>query len=324
MLAINKNRRQLQAKFDNYYQLTQEQQTDPVSLYLESLSPTGRRSVKSLLTSSSAILGFEGPLETMPWNMIEYQHLAQIRNCLTQQGKAANTVNLTLSAVRGVLKTCFNLKLINADQLMLVNNVKSVRGQRLPSGRSLNSRETMRLTTVCQKDVTVAGRRDHALIALMLATGLRRSEVVDLDIDDYNNRTGLLNIQQGKGNKQRSAYLDSKSRLIIRQWQKLRGNAPGKLFNPVGKTGNVLNRSLTSQSIYDIVKQRAEQAKLGNVRPHDLRRTFVTQLLEAGVDLNTTRQLAGHNSIQTTARYDCRSEKSQKKAVQQLLLLTNK
>ena len=74
-----------------------------------------------------------------------------------------------------------------------------------------------------------------------------------------------------------------------------------------------------SQSVYDIVQQRAEQAQIGNVRPHDLRRTFVTQLLEAGVDLNTTRQLAGHQDIQTTARYDFRSEKAQKKAVQQLV-----
>ena len=314
----DRHKQQLQAKFDSYYLLTKQNKTDPVSLYLDSLAATGRRSVKSLLISSTAVLGFEGPLEAMPWNLVEYQHLAQIRNNLNQQGKAANTINLALSAVRGVMKACFNLGLIKADQLLLINNIKPVRGQRLPSGRSLTTSETQKLHRVCDQDKTIAGRRDHALIALMLATGLRRSEVVSLDISDYNSRTGLLNIHMGKGSKQRLAYLSSESRSIIRQWRKLRGDQPGSLFNPVSRSGKVLSRPLVSQSVYDIIKQRAEQAQIGSVRPHDLRRTFVTQLLEAGVDLNTTRQLAGHQDIQTTARYDFRSEKNQKKAVQQL------
>jgi len=309
---------QLKERFENYYLLTQQHKTNPVSLYLDSLAPSGRRSVKSSLISSSTVLGFEGPLESMPWSLVEYQHVAQIRTCLNQQGKAANTINLALSAVRGVMKACFNLGLIKADQLLLLNSVKPVRGQRLPSGRSLTPSEISKLHRVCQRDNTVAGKRDHALIALMLATGLRRAEVVAITIDDYNSRTGLLIIHQGKGSKQRLTYLNSESRALIRQWRSCRGDQPGSLFNPVTKNSQVVNRPLVSQSIYDIIQQRAEQACIDNVRPHDLRRTFVTQLLEAGVDLNTTRQLAGHQAIQTTARYDFRSEKTQKKAVQQL------
>ncbi len=312
------SRQKLQIKFNTYYLLTKQNKTNPVSLYLDSLAPSGRRSVKSLLISSTAVLGFVGTLEAMPWNLVEYQHLAQIRNKLGQQGKAANTINLALSALRGVMRSCFNLGLIKADQLLLLNNVKPVRGQRLPHGRSLNASEICKLHRACKLDKSVAGRRDWALIALMLATGLRRSEVVAIDIDDFNSRTGLLNIHCGKGNQQRYAYLNSESRSIIRQWRKLRGNQPGSLFNPVSKSGRVLSRPLTGQSIYDIIQQRSEQAQIGNVRPHDLRRTFVTQLLEAGVDLNTTRQLAGHQDIQTTARYDFRSEKVQQRAVQQL------
>jgi site-specific recombinase XerD len=266
-----------------------------------------------------ALLGFEGPLEAIPWNLVEYQHLALIRNNLTQQGKAANTINLTLSAVRGVMKACFNLKLINADQLMLLNNVKPLRGQRLPSGRSLGSSDVRKLQKVCQIDKTSAGKRDHALIALMLATGLRRSEVIAITIDDYNTRTGILNIQSGKGDKQRTAYLNVESRQVIRQWLLARGCWPGSLFNPVTKTGTILGNALSSQSVYDIVKQRSEQANIDHVRPHDLRRTFVTQLLDAGVDINTTRQLVGHTDIQTTARYDCRDHKSQQRAVRRLM-----
>jgi integrase/recombinase XerD len=316
MTALSSRRKhQLQEKFDNYYLLTKQHKTDPASLYLNSLAPTGRRSIKSLLLSSTAVLGFDGPLEAMPWNLVEYQHLVQIRTTLGQQGKAANTINLALSAMRSVMKACFNLGLIKADQLLLLNNVKPMRGQRLPSGRSLTASEISRLHRICQQDKSVAGRRDHALIALMLATGLRRSEVVAININDYNSRTGLLNIHQGKGNKQRSTYLNSECRAIIRQWRKLRGNVIGPLFNPVSKSGTILHKSLTGQSVYDIIQQRAEQAQVGSLRPHDLRRTFVTRLLEAGVDLNTTRQLAGHSDIQTTARYDMRDQKIQKRAI---------
>ena len=312
-------KQQLQEKFDHYYQQVQQQQTDPVSLYLDSLAPSGRRSVKSLLHSSAAILGFDEPLEAIPWNLIEYQHLALIRTNLGQQGKAANTINLALSAVRGVMKACFNLGLINADQLLLINNVKPVRGQRLPGGRCLNVSDIRKLQRVCQMDKTIAAKRDHALIALMLATGLRRSEVIALDIDDYNTRTGVLNIQSGKGDKQRTAYLNTESRLVIRLWLAERGQLPGSLFNPITKTGTVLIKALSSQSVYDIIKQRSEQANIDHVRPHDLRRTFVTRLLDAGVDINTTRQLVGHTDIQTTARYDCRDQKSQQRAVKRLM-----
>jgi integrase/recombinase XerD len=314
-------KQQLQNKFDTYYQQVQQHQTDPVSLYLDSLAPTGRRSVKSLLRSSAAIIGFEGLLEEMPWNLIEYQHLALIRTNLNQQGKAANTINLALSAVRGVMKACFNLKLINADQLLPLNHnhIKPLRGQRLPSGRSLNKSERTQLYGRCSQDKTRAGKRDHAVIALMLATGIRRSEVTAISIDDYEARTGVLTIQAGKGNKQRRVHLNTKSRQTLRQWLMARGIMPGSLFNPITKTGTILNKALSSQTIYDIIKQRSEQAGIDRVRPHDLRRTFVTQLLDAGVDINTTRQLVGHTDIQTTARYDCRDLKTQKRAVKRLM-----
>ena len=312
-------KQQLQEKFDNYYQQVQQQQTDPVSLYLNSLAPSGRRSIKSLLHSSAVILGFDEPLEAIPWNLIEYQHLALIRTHLNQQGKTANTLNLALSAVRGVMKACFNLKLINADQLLLLNHIKPLRGQCLPSGRSLNKSERTKLYLSCSQDKTSTGKRDHAVIALMLATGIRRSEVTAINIDDYDVKTGELTIQSGKGNKQRRVHLNTKSRQVLRQWLFARGIMPGSLFNPITKTGTILLKALSSQSVYDIIKQRSEQAGIDRVRPHDLRRTFVTQLLDAGVDINTTRQLVGHTDIQTTARYDCRDLKVQKRAVKRLM-----
>ncbi len=309
---------QLQQNLQNYYKIIKDQQTDPVTLYLQGLVPTGRRSVKSLLKTASAILKFEGELETVPWSIIEYQHLANIRNTLQEQQKSANTINLTLSALKGVMKACFNLKLISADQLMLLNDIKRVRGKRLPSGRSLSKQDIKKIYRACEQGKTLAGKRDHAIITTMLASGIRRSEVANITLDDYNTRNGQLNIQAGKGNKQRTAYLNTESRKTIKKWLNARGPEEGALFNPITKSNTIQYRKISSQSIYGIIRQRAEQANIEPCRPHDLRRTFVTHLLEAGIDINTARQLAGHSDIQTTARYDLRDEKQQKKALRQL------
>ena len=316
---------QLQQKLQRYYQIIKNQQTDPVTLYLQGLAPTGRKSITSQLKTAAAILDFEGELEEMPWNIIEYHHLAKIRNTLQERHKAANTINLTLAGLKGVMKACFNLGLISADQLMRLNDIKRVRGKRLPSGRSLTTQEIKKLYRACTQDKTAAGKRDHAILTIMLATGIRRSEVIAINIEDYSTRTGLLNIQSGKGNKQRTAYINVESRKIVKQWLNVRcageqedTNNGVSLFNPITKTGSIQNRQLSSHAIYEIIRHRAEQAQIESCRPHDLRRTFVTQLLEAGIDINTTRQLVGHTDIQTTARYDLRDEKLQKRVVRLL------
>jgi len=225
---------QFQQKLRSYYQLIQAQQTDPVTLYLQGLVPTGRRSVKSLLQTAADILQLEGGLEQMPWNILEYQHLAKVRNTLQEQKKSANTVNLTLSALRGVMKACFNLGLISADQLLLINEIKWVRGKRLPSGRSLTAVEIRKLHRACGQDKLVSGKRDYALIALYWQTGLRRSEIVNIQLSDYHTRNGMLTIQAGKSNKQRTTYLNTDTRRIVKQWINVRNQqvkAEGYLFH---------------------------------------------------------------------------------------------
>ena len=270
--------------------------------------------MRSLLQIAANIFEFEGALERMPWPLLQYHHIAQVRSTLQNNGKSANTINLTLSACRGVMKACFNLGLIKADQLMLINEVKRVRGKRLPSGRCLTQQETKGLIAACKRDKTIAGKRDLAMIVLMLATGLRRSEVVALGIDDYNTRNGELIVIVGKGNKQRVVFIQADSRQLIKPWINCRGKGLGALFQPINNR-NIINRQMTSQSLYDLLKKRSIEAKIEHCTPHDFRRTFVTRLLESGVDINTVRQLAGHSDIQTTARYDLRDEKEQKRAM---------
>ncbi len=75
---------------------------------------------------------------------------------------------------------------------------------------------------------------------------------------------------------------------------------------------------MTSQAIYLALLKRSREARTGTFSPHDLRRTFVSDLLDAGADLATVQKLAGHCSSDTTRRYDRRGEESKRRAVELL------
>jgi integrase len=86
----------------------------------------------------------------------------------------------------------------------------------------------------------------------------------------------------------------------------------------VNKGDRIAFRRMTDQAVLGIVRKRGQEAGVARFSPHDLRRTFVSDLLDAGADLSTTKRLAGHSSEATTGRYDRRGEEAKKKAAQLL------
>ncbi len=98
----------------------------------------------------------------------------------------------------------------------------------------------------------------------------------------------------------------------------VRGDAPGPLFYPIRKSGLIEQRAMTDQAVYDAIRKRARGASVKEFSPHDLRRTFVTELIDATGDIVSAQRLAGHESVQTTTRYDRRGEAAKKKAISML------
>jgi len=200
--------------------------------------------------------------------------------------------------------------------------IENIKGTTLGSGRELSTEEITKLIKTCLKDPSPVGTRDAAIIALTKTCGLRRAEVINLDLSDYNTSTNELKVT-GKRNKERMAYIVNETASLIDWWLRLRGNKPGPLFLPYqGYFGlidcELLHKRMTTQTIYDLLVRRGEQANIEKFSPHDLRRTFVSHLLGAGVDLSTVSKLAGHTSVVTTARYDKRDEVSKKMAIELL------
>ena len=109
-----------------------------LTLYLDNLAPSGRRSARSRLRSAAEILGHTQALEGVPWARFGFAELAEVRAALLRGEKAPSTINATLAALRGVLKTAFGLGLISADVYLRLDQIKLVQGTRLPAGRALS------------------------------------------------------------------------------------------------------------------------------------------------------------------------------------------
>ena len=137
-------------------------------------------------------------------------------------------------------------------------------------------------------------------------------------MDDYNPEDAKLMIR-GKRSKQRMAYLGDGALAVLMNWLEVRGQDPGPLFVPVKRGGALrYGRRLSPQSIYYLLKIRAKRSGVKPFTPHDLRRTFVSRLLDLGVDIAIVAKMAGHSNIQTTARYDRRPEEAKQRAARLL------
>ena len=247
------------------------------------------------------------------WSALRYQHTQAVRARLAETYAPATT-NKMLSALRGVLREAWRLGQMSAEDYHRAADLEAVRGETLPRGRALGTGELRALLHACSADASPAGARDAALLALLYGGGLRRSEAVVLDLADYDPESGALTIRAGKGRKDRLAYATNGAADALADWLAVRGDEPGPMFVPINKGGRVLPRRLSPQAVMNILAKRARQAGVAHASPHDFRRSFISDLLDAGADITTVSKLAGHANVATTSRYDRRGEVAKRKA----------
>ncbi|MDP9351212.1 MAG: site-specific integrase, partial [Chloroflexota bacterium] len=277
-------------------------------------SEASKRSMAGKLGSIARLAGYPDAL-SCPWTQLRYQHTAAIRAQLSQAYKPS-TANCMLAALRGVLKEAWQLGLMPVEEYSRAVALKSVKGHTLPKGRALGTDELRRLLGAC--DGGARGRRDAAMLAVLAGGGLRRSEAVGLDVGDYEAGVGALRMRAGKGNKERVTYLPAWAREAVDKWITLHPTLHPALLLPINKAGRIESRRLSSQAVLDVLQRIGERAGVEEFAPHDMRRTFITSLLDAGVDLHVRSQLAGHASVETTKLYDRPGEQAKMRAVERL------
>jgi len=294
---------------------------DPSVVYLSRLAPGARRTQRGALQTIARLLlglpaGAPCDVRALPWAQVRYQHTQALRSQLADRYAPA-TCNRMLAALRGVLGECWRLGLMTSEDFHRAGDVPAVRGTTIPRGRALKGGELRALFAVCY-DGGAAGARDAALLAVLYAGGLRRSEAVALDLADYDPTYSVdasaLTIKHGKGHKERIVYVQNGARTALGDWLAIRGDASGPLFQRLRKGGVLVRTRLTDQAVLDILQRRCTQAGVAACSPHDLRRTMISDLLDAGADISTVQKIAGHSNVTTTQRYDRRGEAVKAKA----------
>jgi site-specific recombinase XerD len=295
----------------------------PASVYLSSLAPGSEPTMKRSLSLIAQLLtNGEADYLTLDWAALRYKHTAAIRAALIKNYEPA-TVNRVLCALRRVLKEALRLELISPVDYARAVDITSVKASKELRGRALSQDEIDSLMKAVYRDRTPAGFRDAALIAILRGAGLRRAEVVKLDLKDFNNdnNDGSIKIRSGKGRVDRTVYLSPGATKIVNDWIEIRTLEAGALLCQVNKSGRVVKQRLTPQAVLFILQKRCKEVGLEHFSPHDMRRTFVSDLLNAGVDIATVQNMAGHSSASITARYDRRGEERKRLAAAQLEIL---
>ncbi len=287
----------------------------PLALYIAQLAESARRTMMTCLRRAARLWGAPST-DSIEWHLMRFPHVELLKESMQRARLAPATINVTLCALRGVAREAWRLKLLDSEDYQRIAAVKGVRGDRVKAGRALDVDELAALLDACRQDMTPAGTRDACLIALLAGAGLRRTEAVSLQLSDYS--VGLHRLRvKGKGGRERFVYLeDGGSRRAIASWIKVRGNCENALLMPITKAGEIKHHPITAGAIYKVLEKRAREAGLRrHISPHDLRRTFASELLDHGADISAVQQLLGHASVETTVIYDRRGEQAKRKAL---------
>ncbi|MCK6964538.1 tyrosine-type recombinase/integrase [Enterobacter bugandensis] len=287
----------------------------PARAYLLSLnSPRSRQTMASFLSIVAGMLGATS-LESCSWGSLRRHHVMAVTELLRDTGRATATINTYLSALKGVAKEAWMLKLMDVESFQHIRAVRNLRGRALPP------EEIRALFNACGADDSSIGVRDAAMQAVILGCGLRRSEAVGLHIGDIVTHERALRVL-GKGNKERQAFMPTGTWQRLQKWiEEVRGENEGPLFTRIRRFDSLTYDRLTDQTVYHILQVRQRQAGIVKCAPHDLRRTFATALLDNGEDLITVKDAMGHASVTTTQQYDLRGEARLRRARDRLDLI---
>ncbi len=283
---------------------------NPVDSYLSELADgPGRNSTRRCLRITARAFGAEP--EQVHWENMRFYHVSAIRERMKERGLAPNTINLTLYALRGVARHARLLGLMTKDDYDAIREVRRSKGTREPRGRAASPAEVRALLQACREDPTPTGLRDAAIVGLLYSAGLRRTELARLQVSDFRPAVGELRVI-GKGDRERTMYVTGSAKRMLEEWLVWRGDRPGGLFLPLNKGGRITGEKVSSQLVYRVVSERAEEAGLEDLAPHDLRRTVIGDLLDDVKDLSKVSKYIGHASVETTALYDRREERARR------------
>lgn len=228
---------------------------------------------------------------------VDTEIVADFKQHLTSKGLSSSSVSRTLSSMRGLFQFLVASGVCDSNPAKSVHNDKAEKKELLV----LTSKEVE--TLLAQPNFNdIKGMRDKAMLEILYATGIKVSELIGLNIDDFNAQLSF--IRCGSGEKERfipiypiavkaiTAYLENARKLFVTD------NREKALFV------NVTGERMTRQGFWKILKSYAQSANIKKpITPHTLRHSFAAHLLENGADIHDIQVILGHTDIASTQRY---------------------
>ncbi|MEW6048761.1 MAG: tyrosine-type recombinase/integrase [Bacillota bacterium] len=288
----------------------ENEQRSAVERFLSALRARGiaERSISTYLGQVRRFIAwYERSLGAFDLAAVTPLDVADYRRWMQERGRKPGTVNLALVALGRFFSWAVEEGLCPANPAAGVKRVP----EQVPGPRWLDRRALGALMRAVMRYGTV---RDRVLIMLLLHTGLRVSEACGLRVDDVEirERSGRVRVRHGKGGKYREVPLNVTIRKALKEY--LESAHPGGEWLFLNRYGERLNE----RSAERMVRKYARLAGLDRVTVHTLRHTFCKMLVDAGESLDRVAALAGHASLNTTARYTKPSFTDLEKAVARL------
>jgi site-specific recombinase XerD len=214
-----------------------------------------------------------------------------------------SSVNKHLSAIRKLVNEAADNGLLPLDVAASIRRVKGAKRSGVRIGNWLTQTQAEFLLNRPDTE-TLKGKRDQALLALLLGAGLRRGETATLTLKHVQQREGrwVLVDLVGKHGRVRSVPISSWIKAAIDRWTSAAGIKSGRLFLPINRGGNISGTSMTDQAVFNTLAEYSIHLGV-KVAPHDMRRTFAQLARKGNATLEQIQLTLGHASIQTTERY---------------------
>ena len=234
----------------------------------------------------------------LPLASLTQSHLQEFIQALRLQGLEARSISRILVTVRGLCRWMVLEGRRTEDPSENLESPKT--WKKLPEVLSLDQVEEL----LSQPDLTRhRGLRDKAMLEVLYATGLRVSELVSLQVRDLRRDLGYLHCQ-GKGGKVRVVPLGRSALAALEQYLMqarqtyLKGKDSPMIFL------NYRGQGMTRQGFWKILRNYGRRAGIrSSLKPHALRHSFATHLLQRGADLRAVQMMLGHSDISTTQIY---------------------
>ena len=270
-----------------------------IKLFLEFLQNDKKLSNNTLQSYKRDILQFRDYVNenNMNYAKAKEEDIKDYLKELQKEGKKTSTASRSLASIRSFYQFLLRTKKAKGDPTVSIQSPKIEK--RTPS---VLTSEEVELLLDQPKDVDLKGTRDKAMLEFAYATGMKVTEIIDLNIDDVNFEEDTVTCSNGK--KARTIPLGTLAEKALREY--VEQARPILIKNEDNKAlfVNVNGSRLTRQGFWKIVKYYKEQAHIEkDITPHVLRHSFATHLLQNGADLKSIQAMLGHSDISSTQVY---------------------